>query len=157
VPATILGAVRDPKQYEALTFDGTKYVWQREHPPTTQADEARLKLTAAARYAVTDAATGNPVAIHRASVAWNDYRKRWVLIGNQQDRSGKPSHLGEVWYAEAEAVTGPWRKAVRVATHPRYDFYNPRQHPYFAADGGRVIYFEGTYASTFSRQVEVTP
>jgi hypothetical protein len=150
-------AVRDPKRYEALAFDGTKYVWQRERPPPTQADEAKLKLTDAARYALTDAATGNPVTIHRASIVWNDYRKRWVLIGNQQDWSGKPSHLGEVWYAEAVSVAGPWRKAVKVATHPRYDYYNPRQHPEFAADGGRVIYFEGTYTKTFSGNPTAVP
>jgi hypothetical protein len=88
---------------------------------------------------------------------WNEFRKRWVLIGVQQDRSGKPSHLGEVWYAEADSVTGPWRKAVKVATHPRYSFYNPRQHPYFAADGGRVIAFEGTYTKTFSGNPTPTP
>jgi hypothetical protein len=34
--------------------------------------------------------------------------------------------------------------------HNKYTFYNPKQHPYFDQEGGRVLYFEGTYANTFS-------
>jgi hypothetical protein len=39
------------------------------------------------------------------------------------------------------ASTGPWRYAVKVATHDRMSFYNPKQHPMFDQDGGRVIFF----------------
>src|SRR5262249_9438325 len=67
------------------------------------------------------------------------------------------SYLGEVWYAEADTPTGPWAYAVQVATHPRYDFYNPRQHPTFDQAGGRLIYFEGTYSHTFSGNQNPTP
>jgi hypothetical protein len=44
---------------------------------------------------------------------------------------GKPSMLGELWYAEADAPTGPWGKAVKVLSHENYTFYNPRIHPEF--------------------------
>jgi hypothetical protein len=55
-----------------------------------------------------------------------------------------------VWYSEADSPQGPWGKAVRIATHDKQSFYNPIQHPYFDADGGRTIYFEGTYTNTFT-------
>jgi hypothetical protein len=39
-------------------------------------------------------------------------------------------------------------------SHERYSFYNPKHHPYFDQEGGRVIYFEGTYSHTFSGSEE---
>ena len=70
-----------------------------------------------------------------------------MLIAVQQ--FGKPSFLGEVWYAESESPTGPWKRAVKIVTHNRYSFYNPAQHAFFDEDGGRTIYLEGTYSHTF--------
>ena len=67
---------------------------------------------------------------------------------------GESSHLGEVWYAEADTPVGPWAYARKTVTHNKYTFYNPMQHPYFDQKDGRVIYFEGTYASTFSGSKE---
>jgi hypothetical protein len=51
---------------------------------------------------------------------------------------------------------------VKVATHDRgasgdYAFYNPTSHKFFDQDGGRIIYFEGTYTNTFSGNSEQTP
>jgi hypothetical protein len=37
------------------------------------------------------------------------------------------------------------------------DFYKPTQHPFFDEDGGRIIYFEGTYTNSFSGNPEKTP
>src|SRR5689334_337736 len=45
---------------------------------------------------------------------------------------------------------GPWVYARKVVTHDDYTFYNPRQHPFFDQQGGRRIYFEGTYVTTFA-------
>ena len=42
-------------------------------------------------------------------------------------------------------------------THERYSFYNPMQHPYWAREGGKVIYFEGTYTTIFSGNRNPTP
>jgi hypothetical protein len=155
----------DPNRYESLAFDAEKraYRWQRDKPPTTQAEERKLieagKLPAdVARYQLTDAATGKQVRdLHHSSIAWNEYRQKWVLIGLQQDMSGKPSHLGEIWYAEAPHPSGPWGKAIKIASHPQYSFYNPRQHLFLDEDGGRFIYFEGTYTRTFSGNPAATP
>lgn len=155
----------DPKRYEALAFDvqQQQYRWQTDHPPTTQAEERRLlesgELPAEkARYQLVDVETDKLVRdLHHSSIAWNKYRKKWILIGLQQDPSGKPSLLGEIWYAEADHPGGPWHKAVKIASHPRYSFYNPRQHTFLDEEEGRVIYFEGTYTRTFSGNPTATP
>jgi len=113
---------------------------------TLKADEAWIDLR--------DAATGKPVIAHRASVRWNPYRKRWIMILCEQFGT---SMLGEIWYAEAEAPEGPWRRAVKVVTHQDYSFYNPVHHAFFDQEGGRLIYFEGTYTQTFSGARIPTP
>ena len=100
-------------------------------------------------------AVGNEVKRHNGHVAWNPSRKRWISIFTQS--WAKPSFLGEIWYAEAPAPEGPWLKAVKIMTHDRYSFYNPMQHPYWAEDNGRVIYFEGTYTMAFSGNRNSTP
>lgn len=156
-------ALLDPTSYEAIAVDENgNYVWQSRRPPTTQADEQKLlrdgKLKAEqARYAMVDASSGKPVALHGASVAWNNYRKKWVLIGVERGDKDAASFLGEVWYAEAAAIDGPWRKAIKVASHPKYSFYNPRHHAFFDENGGRMIYVEGTYTHTFSGNPMATP
>ena len=101
-----------------------------------------------------EADTGQTVAAHSGSVYWNAYRRRWVLIAVQ---SFGTSLLGEVWYAEADTPLGPWVYARKVVTHDRYSFYNPKQHPFFDQQGGRIIYFEGTYTHTFSGNADATP
>jgi hypothetical protein len=101
-----------------------------------------------------DAASGNEVIAHAGSVHWNEYRNKFVMIAVQTYGS---SFLGEVWYAEAVKPLGPWTNAVKIVTHDKYSFYNPKQHPYFDADGGRFIYFEGTYSRTFSGNEQPTP
>jgi hypothetical protein len=97
---------------------------------------------------------GKPILIHRGSVCWNEFRRKWIMIGNQQFGS---SFLGEVWYAESETPTGPWTHARRIVTHQKYSFYNPRQHSYFDKHGGRIIFFEGTYTTLFSGNDQKTP
>jgi hypothetical protein len=134
------------------------YAWKRGTPaigPQEQAwlirrgllkpDEALLQLRDAG---------GREVVAHAGSVFWNDYRRRFIMIAVEQ---GGSSFLGEVWYAEAPAPIGPWQNAVKIVTHDQYSFYNPKQHPYFDQNGGRTIYFEGTYTHTFSGNHERTP
>lgn len=101
-----------------------------------------------------DAASGKTIRLHRGSVNWNAFRKKWVMIACEQ---GGTSLLGEIWYAEADAPEGPWRNAVKIVTHDKYSFYNPAHHPFFDQDGGRLIYFEGTYTQSFSGNPTATP
>ena len=58
---------------------------------------------------------------------------------------------------EAESPVGPWGNAVKVVTHDRQSFYNPRQHPMFDKDGGKIFFFEGTYTHSFSGNPDATP
>lgn len=98
---------------------------------------------------------GGPVRVHRGSIAWNGFRSRWVVIFCEQ--GGDPSALGEIWYAEADSPLGPWGPAVKVLSHRRHTFYNPRIHPEFTPDDSPVLLFEGTYTETFSRGAAPTP
>jgi len=65
--------------------------------------------------------------------------------------------IGEVWYAEADTPTGPWAYGRKIVTHEKYSFYNVKHHPCFDQDGGRLIYFEGTYTKAFSGTEVPTP
>lgn len=101
-----------------------------------------------------DFETGLDIRLHRSSVNWNEYRGKWIMIGNQAPGVG--SFLGETWYAEAPTPEGPWKNAIKIATHAdpggiggSYSFYNPTHQPFFDEDGGRIIYFQGTFSVNF--------
>jgi hypothetical protein len=173
-------AIRTPAAYEGYTClaPGSRYRkggakverdangklvwgWKPNTPPVSEKEEKDLVAAGVIKaeegwYHLRDVETKGLVMLHAGgSVAWNEFRKKWVMIAVQQ--GGKSSFLGEVWYAEADGLTGPWRWARKVVTHDRYSLYNPVHHPFFDQEGGKVIYFEGTYSYTFSRQGEATP
>jgi hypothetical protein len=101
------------------------------------------------------ATDGKPVKLHSGSMAWNPWRKRWVTVFMQG--FGKPSAFGELWYAEADAPTGPWGKAVKILSHENYTFYNPRIHPEFTPSDSPILIFEGTYTQQFAEKPHPTP
>jgi hypothetical protein len=111
------------------------------------ADESLLNLR--------DIDSGKTVQAHGGSVYWNSFRNRWVMI--TVEAYGSTSLLGEIWYAEADTPLGPWVYARKVATHDKYSFYNPKHHPMFDKELGRIIFFEGTYTTTFSGNPDPTP
>lgn len=171
-------AAQDQSQYEAFTClkPGSRvekpeierdaegravWAWKRDTPALSAPKHNELLKSGVlkpgdARLSLKDGAGGENVVAHGfGSVAYNAYRKKWICLALQF--GGKPSFLGEVWYAEADALEGPWGPATRIVTHDKYTFYNVRQHPYFDADGGRVIYFEGTYTAEFSGNPVHTP
>jgi hypothetical protein len=136
-----------------------RWGWKKDTPPLGPRDEARLVRagrlkSAEALLHLCDVESGKPIEAHRGSVYWNNYRRRWVMIAVQASGS---SYLGEVWYAEADTPLGPWLYARKIVTHERYSFYNPKQHPFFAKDNGRILFFEGTYTNSFSGNAETTP
>jgi hypothetical protein len=90
-----------------------------------------------------DFETGAPLTRGLESVAWNQFRRRWIAFF-----ADKP---GEAWFAEADTPLGPWGYGRRVLTHGDYNFYNIAHHSFFDQEGGRLVYFEGTYTSTFSK------
>jgi hypothetical protein len=166
----------DPTSYEAYTCienggtptestlarsaDGRLcYEWKRKTKPVDGNVERQLIAVGhvkaeEAHFLPTDVDSGQPVLMHRGSVRWNEDRNRWIMIAGQ---SAGSSNLGEIWYAEATDLTGPWRRAKKIVTHDRCSFYNPVHHSFFDQDDGRVIYFEGTYTHTFSGNPVATP
>ena len=167
----------DPARYEAFTClkpgtrlekpefdrggDGRlRYAWRANTPAVGPIEQAKFVREGKikgdeALLALRDAANGRPVVAHSGTVAWNEYRKRYLLIAVES--FGGPSLLGEIWFAEADTPLGPWAYARQVVTHDKYSFYNPKHHPEFDQDGGRKIYFEGTYTTTFSGNTDPTP
>jgi hypothetical protein len=99
-----------------------------------------------------DIQSGRQITPHGGSVYYNAYRRKWIAIF--VELGGESSYLGETWYAEADTPVGPWAYTRKVVTHNKYSFYNPKHHPYFDKDGGRSIFFEGTYSFTFSGSLE---
>jgi hypothetical protein len=163
-------AILDPSQYESYSY--FKPYGGDHSPPQldrTEAGELRLSWKPGARrldskleddlfrsgqlkqserfFQFVESATGKSVVAHRGTIAFNRFLKRWVILFTEV---GGTSMLGEVWCAQARDLTGPWQKAVKIATHRNYSFYNPRHHPTFDQEQGRFLYFEGTYTTTFS-------
>lgn len=95
------------------------------------------------------------VGVSSASIAWSDYRKRWIMI--LQQKFGKPSVFGEVWYLEGKSPEGPWGPAVKVATHQNYTFYNVRIDWQLTDPADPILLFEGTYTNSFTDNQIKTP
>jgi hypothetical protein len=175
------GSLRDLSRYEAYTClvpgsrlekdavrsvrldrteDGTlRWGWKRDAAAVTPQAQRDLLKSGKLKpdelmVDLTDPDSGQHAVAHRGSVYYNQFRKRWIMIATEV---GGTSHLGEVWYSEADAPEGPWRFGRKIVTHDRYSFYNPKQHPYFDDEDGRLIYFEGTYTNTFSGNTSQTP
>jgi hypothetical protein len=154
------GSTIDRPEIDRHPDGSARYAWRHGARSLDGPTEARLvkqgKIDQAdALLGLRDADTGRRVVAHRGSTFWNGHRGRWVMIAVEV--GGESSHLGEVWFAEADTPLGPWAYARKVVTHDRYSFYNPKQHPMFAKENGRVIFFEGTYTITFSGNPEPTP
>lgn len=167
---------RDTSKYEAYTClkEGTRleqgqfdrdatgklrYSWKRNTPVLGQKEQndfvksGKLKREEGL-IQLRNVANGKTVLAHGGSVNWNEFRKKWIFLFVEINGT---SLLGEMWYAEADSPVGPWGECVKIVTHEKYSFYNPKQHPYFDKDGGRTIFFEGTYTHTFSGNTDQTP
>lgn len=168
-------ALQDLAQYEVFTCfpSGSRdrstldrqpngklhFGWKRDALPLTHEALHEItrdgKLSADERvWNFRDFETGKSIRLQSGSMYWNAYRQRWIVIASELFGA---SVLGEVWYAEAAAPAGPWAYARKIVTHNRQSFYNPKQHPFFAQEGGRIIFFEGTYTNTFSGNDDRTP
>lgn len=142
-----LDAVKDPAAYESLAWSGSGYRWQEGAMPIDPAHEESW-------IGLRDIETGNEVRPHGGSVAWNPYRQRWIAIFLEV---GGSSYLGEVWFAEADTILGPWAYARKIVSHDRYSFYNVVHHPFLDREDGQVIYFEGTYTDFLIENPDTTP
>jgi hypothetical protein len=173
-----LSSLADFSSYEAYTplvagtkYDGEKtqiersadgnavWGWKKNTAPVMPDQLLELlknkKLKESELHYVPMDSEGKPVVMQGGSAAFNPYLKKWVEIAGQKE--GSSSFLGEIWVCTADQPQGPWLNAKKIVTHNKYSLYNPVQYPFFAQDGGRTIYFSGTYATTFSRYGDATP
>jgi len=135
------------------------YSWKKDTSPVGNDEQKELVkeglINADKRWIqFFDAESGDEVVRHGSCTYWNPYRQRWVMVLSQLFGT---SCLGELWYAEADTPLGPWAYATKILTHDTYSFYNPVQHPHFAKENGRKIFFEGTYTKQFSGNEIGTP
>jgi len=175
VPATY-EAVCDPQQYEAFTcLKGTgdtaqadrtpegqlKWRWDRNAAPITAETEQKLlkagQIKPEEMRLSPESATepGQRIRMAFGTVRFNRHRNCWILISGQHN--GSSSFLGEVWYSEGPAPNGPFSKAVKIVTHAGQSFYNVCHHADLDEQGGRFVYFEGTYTNSFTKNVAPTP
>lgn len=144
---------RDPAGKDWFVF-GNPFPYMRcpatfaawSDPATWEALEPQAQVAAAG---------GGQVKPHTGGIGWHPWRKRWVTVF--MENGGKPSHLGELWYAEADQPSGPWGTAVKILSHDNYTFYNPRLHLDFTAAGKPQLYFEGSYTTLFTNNQAPTP
>ena len=165
-------------EYEAFTclknesrFNGTKeqldrtedgslrFAWRKNTSPIGFQEQDRLigsgHINPNEKWiGFVDFHSGQDILFHQGSIYYNEYRKRWVMIFNQNFGT---SLLGEIWYAEGDTPLGPWMYAQKIVTHNDYSFYNSVQHPHFAKENGRILFFEGTYTKAFSGTKIPTP
>jgi hypothetical protein len=106
------------------------------------ADAGKLKREEMWFYSV-DYESGTALTRGLGSVVWNNFRRRWITFFVKEN--------GDAWFAEADTPVGPWGYARRVLTHGEYNFYNLMPHPFFDQEGGRLVYFEGTYTGAFTK------
>jgi hypothetical protein len=133
-----------------------KIIWDWKRDTTQIDDDALAALIKAKKlradeawYWPLDVATKKYVALHSGDVSFNAFRHKWIMIA-QND--------GDVYYLEADDINGPWKWAHKIATHGRYTFYNLCLLPFFEQQGGRFVYFDGTYSFFFtSTEAEATP
>jgi hypothetical protein len=150
---------KDASKLDVDANNRVSFSWKKNTPSLDSRqlkeliDSGKLKR-ADCPFRLEDAETAKPILLHGGSVYWSDFRKRWIMIGLEGMGT---SMLGEIWYAESRKPEGPWIKAKKIVTHNKMDFYNPTQHPFFDEQGGKIIFFEGTYTNTFSGNPCQTP
>jgi hypothetical protein len=135
----------------ATNADGTlAYAWTKGAKPVTPAAlmAAHVDADQGLDGHVTDITSGSGVQVANETAMWNEYRKRFSKIIQEQYGT---SFLGESWYSEGDTPLGPWVYARKVVTHnDGYTFYNPDIIPYFSEAGGRIIFFDATYTATYT-------
>jgi hypothetical protein len=155
---------KNKTQLDRDTSGPVIWAWKPDTPPLTPKQQEELIAAGKMKrdespFRLQDADSGKSILLNNCSCAWNEFRKRYIMIASEAFGA---TMLGEVWYSEADQPEGPWVKAKKIITHANkkgdaHDFYNPVHHPFFDQDGGRVIYLEGSYVNTFSGNAHPTP
>lgn len=95
-----------------------------------------------------DIQTGKIVWPHAGSITWNKFLNQFIMVYVQI--WGEPSLLGEIYFAMSPSLVGSWIQTIKIATHIKQDFYNPRILHEFMSQDQKIIYYLGTYVATFS-------
>ena len=155
------GTGTSDRKAEVERDDAGKVIWAWKRGMPLMDEKAQKALTQSKQLTpdqawinLRDVESGKAITAHGGTVHYNAYRKKYIAIWLELYGT---SALGEVWFTEADEPQGPYRKACKIVTHEKYSFYNPRHHPMFDQDGGRLIYFEGTYADLISGAKQLTP
>lgn len=153
------GSLWEDREVERDESGQVVYGWKRGTPTVGPAEQATLLDEGLLSpeellFAPRDISSGQSIRLHSGAVEWNPFRERWILIASELFGS---STLGEVWFLEADSPLGPWVYARKTVSHDDYSFYNPKHHRFLDEEGGRRIYFEGTYTKLFSGAQEATP
>lgn len=144
---------KDADGQEWLYFNGPPSL---KCAPTYEAWKDRSQWQAVEQQKSFKAADGSEdITLATGSIAWSEFRKRWIFIFQQ--KFGKTSAFGEVWYCEGKTPEGPWGPAVKIVTHDHYTFYNIQIDWQLSAPDEPVMLFEGTYTHTFSSTKVPTP
>lgn len=154
---TIKGAAWLSDYLEFDSSSNLKFGWKKNTEPLTVENEKKL-----IDYGLVDSqdaffqikGDNKVLNLQEVTVQYNEHRKAWVLIGLELDGT---SMSGEVWFSEAKSPVGPWTNAKKVVTHDNYSLLNLFQYPFFSEDGGKAIYFDGTYTLRGVKKIEVHP
>ena len=98
---------------------------------------------------------GDEVRVHRGSLTWNDNLKQWLFLFTEIKEGDSP--LGNIWLCVSDSPFGPFGKAIQVAEHVSYTFYNPMLHSEWMGEDSPTLLFEGTFTHTFSNNPSPVP
>lgn len=146
-----------------------RYGWRRHTAPVGPREQAQL--VAAGRiepderwFVLRDVRTGDELINQHHSLQWNPYRRRYagLFTCQRQDESSRAEtyevdSLNQTWYGEADTLLGPWAYLEKVVDVGDYAYYNPLYNPYFHEQGGRILYFEGTYTRFMNGSAPMRP
>jgi len=146
------------RDYLGLDSDGDLiFSWKKNTEPLSAENEKRLieyGLVNPQNAFFQVKGDNNAIQLQEVTVRYNEYRKAWVFIGLEYNGS---SMSGEVWFSEAPSPVGPWLNAKKVVTHEKYSLLNLFQYHFFSEDGGKVIYFDGTFTVRGNNKSDVLP
>ena len=108
----------------------------------------------------------------------NEHRKRWIAVFSEINGqhglmvkppytgpppllAGNPAYegtiLGEVWYTEADTPVGPWVYGACESLRTTTTAFTIRDIIRFLTRRGGVHFFEGSFATIYSKAVDKTP
>lgn len=158
-----------PDQLDRDSRGRLRYRWRGQTSPVGPHEQAMLveagHLEPEERWIVfRDVRTGRELIHQHHSLQWNPYRQRYAgLFTCRLASESRPAStegiqgLNQTWYGEADTLLGPWAYLEKVVDVGDYAYYNPLYNPYFHEQGGRILFFEGTYTRFMDATAPMRP